>query len=147
MGQRHCCKMSIPGHDKMSSRVVPENGAAACSKVMDNILLRRSAGGRKSRDRETSRPIPWSRILPHSARKTKESSWIAQRGRPAIRKTQNSSERGRGHFCPNLNERNSLLWHPFISAQCWPRNVVLGKTKESYSTVWTTRAHCPLSRC
>lgn len=108
----HCCKMNILGHDKMSSRVVLENDGAAHGKVTDNILLR-SPGKRKSRDRETSRPILSSRTLPHSEEKPKNRPGL-QQNRPATRKRQNSS--GRKHFYPNLNKRDSLSWHLFISA-------------------------------
>lgn len=97
--------MSIPGHDKTSSRVVLENGGAACSKVMDNILLLREKGSRviarlvvQSRGR---------RILPHSEEKPKNR---AGSHNEVGRKTQNSS--GRGHFWPNLNglqEKFSLM--------------------------------------
>ncbi|TGZ52788.1 hypothetical protein DBV15_07548 [Temnothorax longispinosus] len=141
--KRYCCKMSILNHDKMSSRVVLENDGAAYGKVTDNILPRRFTGKRKSRDRETSRPIPSSRILPYSEEKPKNQA--GSRGRSATRKTQNPS--GRRHFYPNLNklqEEFSLM--AFVYFRVMLAAVVLGKTKESYSTVWTN-AHCPLSRC
>lgn len=129
--------MGIPGHDKMSSRVVLENDGAAHGKVTDNILLRRSLGKRKSRDHETSRPIPPSRTLPHSEEKPKNRAGL--RGRSAIRKRQNPL--GRRHFCPNLNKikRNSLSWHLF------PRNAGRSRPRKNQRIILDCVDNCSLS--
>lgn len=111
----------------MSSRVVLENDGAAYGKVTDNSSS--STGKRKSRDRETSRPIPSSRIL----KKNQRTKLDYEVGRSSGKCKSFKKE-----IFPSEPEQEEFSLMAFIYFRVMLAVVVLGKTKESYSTMWTT---------
>lgn len=121
----------------MSSRVVLENDGAQRTEKLRIIFF--CVGLRERGSRVIARLVVQSRVVAHSSafwRKTKESSWIIQRGRPGYLEKAKSF---RTEAFLSKPEREKFSWRLFISAVILAA-VVLGKTKESYSTMWTTLA-------